>query len=82
MRHTRSFRWGIGRLAWEIRFVFTPRMWMIGAGWDEPDPLGRPWVRATSSIHLLCLSAVVQRAATDPDPQAVTEWMAANADRG
>lgn len=75
MRYTRNFRLGRGGLAWEIRFVFTPRSYMIGAGLDDPDPLGRPWVRRTCSVHFLCLAAVIQRAG-EPDPNEVTAWMA------
>lgn len=78
MRYTRAFRLGRGRSAWEIRFVFTPRHYMIGLGWDDPDP--RPWMRPTGSVHLLCFAVVVQRAESTIDPDAVTVWLAEHAD--
>lgn len=79
MRYTRAFRLGRGRSTWEIRFVFTPRSYMIGVGWDDPDP--QPWVRGSCSVHLLCLAVVVQRAESTIDAAAVTAWLAASADQ-
>jgi hypothetical protein len=68
---------GKDRWAWEIRFVFTPRMVMIGLGWDEPG--GAPWEPRSLSLHLLCFAATVQRPVRTVDPQEVVDWLAAHA---
>lgn len=83
MRSSAPFRLGWPGFTWEIRFAFTPRLWAIGFGWDEPDPDGRPWIRQTGSIHLLCLAVTVQAWRPDgtPDPDEVTAWLAAHPDR-
>jgi hypothetical protein len=79
MRNTGTFRLGWGRATWEIRFVFVPRMAMIGVGWDDPDL--RPWVRRTCSVHLPCVAMVIQRPVETIDADAVTAWLHANVDR-
>lgn len=73
MRYSPVFRVGKGRLTWEIRFVFTPRMIVLGAGWDDPSEV--PWQRRSCSVHLLCFCVSIQRPVDSINPQVVADWL-------